>query len=67
MDNKIGPAGAKVVAEVLKDNKTLTSLNLRILAPNSLEGNDIGNEGVKEIVESLKSHPTVTTLILSKF
>jgi len=30
VDNKIGVAGAKVIAEALKDNKMLTSLNLGI-------------------------------------
>ncbi len=47
--------GAKSLAEVLKVNKTLTSLNLG--------ANNIGYEGVKAVAEVLKVNTTLTSLI----
>lgn len=41
--NNIGDSEAKEIAEVLKFNKSLTTLNLR--------GNNIGASGAKEIIE----------------
>ena len=44
--NKIGDDGVKAIAEALKDNPVLTSLDLRL--------NHIGDEGAKAITEALK-------------
>jgi len=55
--NFIGDKGAKLIAEALKENKTLTWLNLC--------RNDIGDEGAKLIAEALRINKTLTTLYLS--
>ena len=47
--------GAKLIAEILKDNNFLTQLNL----------GGIGAEGLKLITEALKTNNTLTKLILS--
>jgi Ran GTPase-activating protein (RanGAP) involved in mRNA processing and transport len=55
--NNIGDDGAIAIANMLKDNKTITKLNLR--------NNKIGVEGVKVIADALKVNKTITTLDLS--
>ena len=54
--NKIGDEEAKVIAEALKNNHTLHTLNL--------ENNEIGDEGGKIIGEALKNNHTLHTLYL---
>ena len=73
--NGIGPEGATALSEMLKDNTTLSALNI-----NSKEkwkttkkngknedgrvGNNIGIEGAKSISEMLQDNATLTTLNL---
>jgi hypothetical protein len=56
-DNSIGDEGAKAIAEALKVNEVVTTLDLR-------GGNNIGDEGVIAIAEALKVNAVVTTLSL---
>ena len=55
--NAIGPEGAKQVAEVLKENSKLTSVNL--------EGNQIGNIGCESLAKALKYNFSLKELILT--
>ncbi|WP_341757468.1 hypothetical protein [Candidatus Tisiphia endosymbiont of Ditula angustiorana] len=52
----IGEAGAKSLAEALKDNKSITTLDLR--------NNQIGDAGAKGLAEALKINQSITTLHL---
>ena len=70
--NQIGNEGTSYLAESLKINSTLTSLNLygklfhlfEIIS--QLEtGNQIGKEGTSYLAESLKVNSTLTSLNLS--
>ncbi|KAL1512428.1 hypothetical protein AB1Y20_005683 [Prymnesium parvum] len=54
--NNIGAEGAAHIAEALKTNTSLTSLNLR--------GTNIGAEGAAHIAEVLKTNATLTSLNL---
>jgi hypothetical protein len=56
-DNSIGDEGAKAIAEALKVNEVVTTLDLR-------GGNNIGDEGAIAIAEALKVNAVVTTLSL---
>jgi len=51
-----GAEGAAALAEALKTNTTLTSINL--------EYNDLGAEGAKALVETLKTNTTLTSIEL---
>ena len=72
--NKIGPDGARAIAEALKTNTTLTQLNLDVMEMNSVScdldinsqfpGNKIGPDGTKTIAEVLKTNTTLTQLNL---
>src|SRR5579859_5118575 len=79
--NKIGSEGALALAESLKQNTTLTNLNLE--STSELSGlmfcmrvvilisgmfclvNEIGYEGALALAESLKQNTTLANLILS--
>ena len=75
-DNGIGVEGVKAMSETLKDNTTLTSLNLWSEKGRKMEkrkkginieqmtGNKIGAEGAKEMSEILKENTTLTSLDL---
>ena len=54
--NSIGDDGAKAIAEALKVNAVVTTLNL--------SSNSIGVEGAKAIAEALKVNPVLTKLSL---
>ena len=56
--NQIGIEGATKIAEVLKENHSLTNLDL-------IE-NQIGNEGATKIAKSLKENRSLTNLDLSQ-
>ncbi|WP_375331722.1 hypothetical protein [Candidatus Tisiphia endosymbiont of Temnostethus pusillus] len=55
--NQIGDAGAKSLAECLKDNKSITTLKLN--------NNQIGDAGAKSLAECLKDNKSITTLKLN--
>ncbi|KJE97284.1 hypothetical protein CAOG_07718 [Capsaspora owczarzaki ATCC 30864] len=55
--HRIDDAGAKVIAEALKSNRTLTSIDL--------SANQIGFDGGQAIAEALKSNGTLTALNLN--
>ena len=76
-DNGIGVEGVKAMSETLKDNTTLTSLNLwsekgrkngeekkKGINIEQMTGNKIGAEGAKEMSEILKENTTLTSLDL---
>lgn len=44
-DNYLGPMGASVLAQAIKQNTSIQEVYMK--------GNDIGNEGVKSICEAL--------------
>lgn len=44
-DNYLGPMGASVLAQAIKQNSSIQEVYMK--------GNDIGNEGVKSICEAL--------------
>ena len=54
--NKIGDEGANAIAEALKVNAVVTTLDL--------SGNNIGVEGAKAIAEALKVNAVLTKLNL---
>jgi Ran GTPase-activating protein (RanGAP) involved in mRNA processing and transport len=54
--HKLDNYDMKVIAELLKDNKSITSLDLRC--------NKISDEGAKALVEALKDNKTLVTLCL---
>ena len=54
----IGAEGAKALADALKVNQTVTTLNLAL--------NRIGDEGAKALAEALKVNQTVTFVNLSR-
>ena len=55
--NNIGDEGAKAIADALKSNTSLTTIDLR--------GNNIGDEGAKAIAEALKGNTSLTSINLS--
>ena len=55
-DEIIGDKGAKIIAEFLKDNKTVRRLDI------SGESTGIGPDGIKEIAEALKINTTLNKL-----
>ena len=56
-DNNIGVEGARKIAAALKENTTLTTLNLF--------NNNIGVDGAREIAEALKSNIMITNLAIN--
>ncbi|KJE90938.1 hypothetical protein CAOG_08585 [Capsaspora owczarzaki ATCC 30864] len=54
--NQIGDVGAKVLAEALQENRTLTVLGLY--------HNEIGDAGAHAIVEAVKAHSTLSEIYL---
>ena len=52
-DNYIGGLGASVIANALKNNKTLRELHMK--------GNELGDEGVKAICGALKERQSAIT------
>eukprot|EP00588_Corethron_pennatum_P013780 CAMPEP_0194274722 /NCGR_PEP_ID=MMETSP0169-20130528/7733_1 /TAXON_ID=218684 /ORGANISM="Corethron pennatum, Strain L29A3" /LENGTH=259 /DNA_ID=CAMNT_0039017993 /DNA_START=82 /DNA_END=861 /DNA_ORIENTATION=+ len=56
LDNVLGVDGAKVLAAALRDNTTITTLNLN--------KNEIGDEGAAAIVKGLRGNTTLTCLVL---
>ena len=56
--NRMGEGGGRAIAEALRVNTTVTSLNLC--------GNDIGERGVQAIAEALRVNSTVTSLNLER-
>jgi Ran GTPase-activating protein (RanGAP) involved in mRNA processing and transport len=75
--NQIGDEGAKALAEALKTNETITTVNLsgvRVVCGVSwlrltfhwmrLQGNPIGDEGAKALAEALKTNKSVTNIYL---
>ena len=75
MNNTIGDEGGKVIGGALKDNTSLTILNLYNMNKvcfviwmycfNCIN-NEIGNEGAKAIGEALKINTSLTELSLSE-
>eukprot|EP01120_Amphizonella_sp_Union-15-10_P004305 TRINITY_DN14935_c0_g1_i1.p1 TRINITY_DN14935_c0_g1~~TRINITY_DN14935_c0_g1_i1.p1 ORF type:complete len:523 (+),score=103.03 TRINITY_DN14935_c0_g1_i1:85-1653(+) len=55
-NKRIGPIRARILAEGIKSNKSLVSLNLLI--------NHLGHEGIKIISESIAHHPNLKQLDL---
>jgi Ran GTPase-activating protein (RanGAP) involved in mRNA processing and transport len=55
-DNLLGSTGAKILAEALKVNKTLTVVDLKC--------NHIQNEGAKAVAEALKVNSSIQHLNL---
>jgi Ran GTPase-activating protein (RanGAP) involved in mRNA processing and transport len=55
-DHSLGDAGAKAVAETLRENKTLQIIDL--------SGNNIGPEGAKELAEALKVNGSLKEIYL---
>eukprot|EP00667_Euglena_gracilis_P030533 EG_transcript_42343 len=55
--NKMGPEGAKAVAEALRHNATLHTVNL--------SWNKMGPEGAKAVAEALRHNATLHTVNLS--
>jgi len=80
LDNRIGDDGARALAEALKANSTLTTLDLNracCLIPPSVVvicyirmiygclDNSIGDNGARALAEALKANSTLTNLDLS--
>ena len=79
LDNFIGAEGARALAEPLKQNTTLTHLNLmskcvavfnvgdeiQLTCDSFVLANEIGAEGARALAESLKQNTTLTQLNLS--
>ena len=71
-DNMIGAEGAKAMSEMVKVNKTLTSLTLNSEEEKTVKekkedwmtDNGIGAEGAKALSEMLKVNSTLTSLNL---
>ena len=70
-DNEIGNEGTTYLAESLKINSTLTSLNLGgklfhlfEISHSWKQANNIGNEGTSYLAESLKINSTLIELII---
>ena len=72
--NKIGPDGAKAIAEALKTNTTLKVLDLGVIEIDSIScfltsnspitGNSIGPDGVRAIADVLKTNTSLTKLFI---
>lgn len=66
IDNiSVGLAGSKKLFELIKINKTLSSLYFSfILIYHYLEGNNIGDEGLYAILEAMKNNSSLIYLDL---
>ena len=64
LDKMIGDEGAKEIAKLLENNKTLTDLDLRGTFLLFILVNNIRVQGAKEIAKSLETNRTLTSLNL---
>ena len=66
--NNIGDEGAKAIAESLKINNSINSINLgnlyKLIYYIYIGSNNIGNEGAKAIAESLKINNSIYSINL---
>ncbi len=66
-DNQIGKEGAEALADALKTNSSLQTLNLssEYYGRRGAAANQIGNEGAEALVDALKTNSSIQTLNLS--
>eukprot|EP00826_Nyctotherus_ovalis_P008290 TRINITY_DN12140_c0_g1_i2.p6 TRINITY_DN12140_c0_g1~~TRINITY_DN12140_c0_g1_i2.p6 ORF type:complete len:113 (-),score=15.94 TRINITY_DN12140_c0_g1_i2:285-623(-) len=63
--NNVRDEGAASIGELLKNNNTISELNIGSSYLFTIEGNNIWNEGAREIWTALMSNQSLETLDLS--